>query len=109
MDRERVRGVGAILNRTWAPVILRALDNGPLTFTELIEALHDRAEPHISERMCSKTLRALHQEALIERRPGPAARGHQYALTPLGTEFIEEVGGFVDDWLARHPMFPPSA
>jgi DNA-binding HxlR family transcriptional regulator len=91
-----------VLARPWAGLILCALQERPLRFSEL----HAQLEV-IGDRMLSCRLKELEAEGLVQRRvhPDPPIRV-EYALTEAGRGF-GEVHAAISRWgellLAHHP------
>lgn len=81
----------------WGVLILTALSEGPLRFSEL----HGRIGG-ISEKMLSQTLRTLVRDGLVERRVEPTTPPRvSYELTELGEGLTESLRQFLD-WIRRH-------
>lgn len=99
-------GAMDLLSRPWNGFILASLAKGPLRF----RALADRIGS-IGDRMLSLRLKELEANGLLERRvlPGPPV-GVEYALTPLGQDFMP-VHDAIAAWGARLPTpeIPPDA
>ncbi|WP_084964971.1 winged helix-turn-helix transcriptional regulator [Thermoactinospora rubra] len=80
----------------WGLLIVAALKDGPLRFSQLRDRIGG-----VSEKMLAQTLRVLHRDGLIERnvehsRPPKVC----YELTPLGSELIGPLCELVQ-WIAR--------
>jgi DNA-binding HxlR family transcriptional regulator len=72
-----------LVGDSWTLLILRdLLLRGPCTFSELLSAPEG-----ISTNILTARLAKLRRYGLIERRPGPSARSHHYALTDAGRDF----------------------
>ncbi|MBM0206114.1 helix-turn-helix transcriptional regulator [Micromonospora sp. STR1s_5] len=63
----------------WTPLILRELMTGVHGFSDI-----QRGIPLISRAVLVSRLRELETEDIIERRPRPDGKGHEYWLTPAG-------------------------
>jgi len=66
----------------WTPLIMRELLAGLHTFNEI-----HRGMPLISRAVLVARLRELEEHGVIERRPQPSGRGHEYWVTPAGEAF----------------------
>ncbi|MDK2633643.1 helix-turn-helix domain-containing protein [Pantoea stewartii subsp. indologenes] len=78
----------------WSVLILLALKNDTLRFSEL-----RRAVGGVSERMLSQSLRYMEEDGFVERIDYDVVPPHvEYRLTPLGLEVGEQVVGLAD-WL----------
>ena len=83
----------------WTPLILRELLSGAHHFADL-----HRGVPRISRNLLCQRLDALAHGGIIERRPAPNGRGHEYWLTAAGREFgpvIEALGIWGYKWAAH--------
>ena len=80
-----VRNVVARFGNKWAfLVILVVSEKGSIRFGEL-----NRAIPDVSTKVLSNTLRALEDDALIQRKVFPEVPLHvEYQLTELGKELV---------------------
>ncbi|WP_410622061.1 winged helix-turn-helix transcriptional regulator [Amycolatopsis sp. cmx-8-4] len=79
-----------LVANTWNPVVLWALRHGPRRHGELRRSIGG-----ISAKVLTETVRRLETDGLLERRDGG------YALTPLGSSFLEPIEGF-GRWAAEH-------
>lgn len=100
-DREApVREVMARLGDRWSTLILLVLSAGAFRHAELrrlITAMS--AERSISQRMLTLRLRALERDGMVERTVTPTVPPRvDYALSPLGREFVGLVEGLLR-WL----------
>lgn len=100
-DRDApVREVMARLGDRWSTLILLVLSAGTFRHAELrrlIEALS--AEKAISQRMLTLRLRALERDGMVERTVTPTVPPRvDYALSPLGLEFVGLIEGLLR-WL----------
>lgn len=86
----RTRLAFDLVANTWNPVVLWALRDGPRRHVDLRRAIGG-----ISAKVLTETLRRLESDGLLERREGA------YALTPLGSSFLEPIEGF-GRWAAAH-------
>ncbi len=114
-DRCPIRDVLDRIGDRWSMLLLFTLEagDGPLRFS----ALKARV-PDISQRMLAQTLRRLEQDGLVSRTVYPTIPPRvDYALTPLGTSFLEPMHGLFA-WAdahheqvraARAAYAPPSA
>ncbi|MFD8205260.1 winged helix-turn-helix transcriptional regulator [Streptomyces sp. NPDC059695] len=92
-----VRDVLARVGDRWTVLVVTALADGPLRF----KALHDRIEG-ISQRMLSRTLRALARDGLVTRTAYAEMPPRvEYALTPLGRSLTGTVAHVVG-WVREH-------
>jgi len=92
-----IRNVLANVNGKWQPLILLALEDGPLRFAAVKRAIGD-----ITQRVQTQNLRALERDGYLTRTvdPGPPV-AVTYALTPLGQSLIGVVKPMVE-WAALH-------
>jgi DNA-binding HxlR family transcriptional regulator len=70
-----------LIGRRWSGAIIEVLRlDGPLRFSELVQAI-----PGLSDRLCSERVKELEARGVVERtvHPGPPVRV-EYALTPMG-------------------------
>lgn len=87
IERCPVGDVLSHLGDKWTPVILFALAAQPRRFSALW-----RAEPDISKRMLTQTLRNLERDGLLSRHVFPTKPPSvEYRLTPLGRSLLEPV------------------
>lgn len=81
----------------WGVLVLIALGNGTLRFSEL-----RRMVGGVSERMLAQTLQWLEGDGLVDRVAFKVVPPHvEYSLTPLGREAAEKVGALAD-WIETH-------
>ncbi|GLS43883.1 winged helix-turn-helix transcriptional regulator [Methylobacterium brachythecii] len=79
---------------SWGVLILIALRDGTLRFSELRQRVNG-----VSERMLSQTLKWLEGDGLVLRRAYPVVPPHtEYSLTPLGEEAAERVANLAE-WI----------
>jgi len=71
-----------VVAERWTPLILRELLNGARRFGELHRGL-----PLISRTLLVQRLRQLEDAGMIESRPLPGGRGHEYVPTAAALEF----------------------
>ena len=71
-----------IVAERWTPLILRELLNGARRFGELHRGL-----PLISRTLLVQRLRQLEDAGMVESRPLPGGRGHEYVPTAAALEF----------------------
>jgi DNA-binding HxlR family transcriptional regulator len=87
---------------TWGVLVLIALQDGTLRFSEL-----RRKVSGVSERMLAQTLQWLETDGLVQRRSYPVVPPHvDYTLTPIGEQAAELVGNLVD-WIEENIMKMP--
>jgi DNA-binding HxlR family transcriptional regulator len=91
-----------VISKRWSGLIIVALLNGPLRFSELAEQLEV-----VSDRMLSERLKELESEAIVERRV--------YVETPVRVEYrltekghalepiIAAIGQWGHEWLEAAP------
>jgi DNA-binding HxlR family transcriptional regulator len=90
---------------SWGVLILIALRDGTLRFSELRRRVNG-----VSERMLSQTLQWLEGDGLVLRRSYPVVPPHtEYSLTPLGEEAAEKVAGLAEWIEERLPAILGSA
>lgn len=87
----RCRAVNDILARVgdkWTMQVVMSLSAGPVRFNALRRAIDG-----ISQRMLTRTLRALERDGLVERAVTPSVPPRvDYSLTPLGRSLRDPVG-----------------
>ena len=82
---------------SWGVLILIALQDGTMRFSEL-----RRRVSGVSERMLSQTLQRLEQDRLIARVSYPVVPPHtEYSLTALGQKAAEKVAALAD-WIEEN-------
>jgi DNA-binding HxlR family transcriptional regulator len=86
----RTRLAFDLVANTWHPVVVWALRHGPRRHGDLRRTIGG-----ISAKVLTEALRRLEFDGLVERREGA------YALTPLGSSFLEPIEGF-GRWAAEH-------
>ena len=73
----------------WTMLVIVALEDGTLRFSEL-----RRAVDGITQKMLTQTLRALERDGIVDREVIPTVPVTvRYTLTPLGHSLAEAVGG----------------
>jgi DNA-binding HxlR family transcriptional regulator len=90
-----------IFAERWTPIIVRNLLMGCRTFNEIA-----RGAPGIPRSTLSQRLKYLEAQGVVERRPGGAGRGGEYALTGAGQELAkvcEALGAWGARWLEIGP------
>lgn len=96
VERCPVGDVLSHLGDKWTPVILIALAAQPRRFSALW-----RAEPDISKRMLTQTLRNLERDGLVSRHVFPTTPPSvEYRLTPLGQSLLEPMAALAA-WAER--------
>ncbi len=92
----------AVLGRvgdTWSMLIVIALREGPLRFSELKRAVHG-----VSQRMLTRSLRSLERDGLVSRTVTPTRPPRvDYELTALGHSLREPVEA-LGRWATRHRL-----
>jgi DNA-binding HxlR family transcriptional regulator len=90
-----------LIGRRWTGAIVAVLlDNGPLRFSEIAQAV-----PELSDRLLSERMKELEARGVVVRNvePGPPVRV-TYALTPMGAELgpaLQELKSWAQQWLAH--------
>jgi DNA-binding HxlR family transcriptional regulator len=90
-----------LIGRRWTGAIVAVLlDNGPLRFSEIAQAV-----PELSDRLLSERMKELEARGVVERNvePGPPVRV-TYALTAMGAELgpaLQELKSWARQWLAH--------
>src|SRR5919198_1429188 len=90
-----------LIGRRWTGAIVAVLlDNGPLRFSEIAQAV-----PELSDRLLSERMKELEARGVVVRHvePGPPVRV-TYALTPMGRELqpaLQELKSWARQWLAQ--------
>jgi len=83
----------------WTPLILRELLAGARRFADL-----HRGVPRMSRNLLTQRLDSLKHAGIIDRKPAPNGRGHEYFLTVAGQEFrsvIDALGTWGYKWSTR--------
>lgn len=92
--------VGELFRRLgdkWSMLLLILLGGRPHRYNELHRAIEG-----ISQRMLTRTLRALEADGLVRREVHPTVPPSvEYSLTPLGRTLLEPVSALAD-WAVRH-------
>jgi DNA-binding HxlR family transcriptional regulator len=90
-----------LVGRRWTGVILRALMDGPLRFSEVAAAI-----PELSDRLLSERMKELEARGLVRREvlPGRPPRV-RYSLSEMGRD-LEPALGELQRW-ARRWLSPP--
>ncbi len=82
---------------SWGVLVLIALQDGTLRFSEL-----RRKVAGVSERMLAQTLQWLEADGLVERRAFKVVPPHvEYELTPMGVEAAGHVAALAD-WIEEN-------
>ncbi|URI08637.1 helix-turn-helix transcriptional regulator [Aquincola tertiaricarbonis] len=93
-----IRDVLERLGDRWTMLVLFTLDEGG---TQRFSTLKARI-PDVSQRMLAQTLRRLEQDGLVVRTAYATVPPRvEYALTPLGTSFMDPMRQLVH-WAAQH-------
>ncbi|MEM8836525.1 MAG: helix-turn-helix domain-containing protein [Pseudomonadota bacterium] len=88
-----VRRLFTVIADAWTPIVLHALSQGTLRFSQL-----HRCIPDISKKMLTQVLRRLERDGLVERTVYPVVPPHtEYALTEDGRRFHEPLQ-WLCDW-----------
>jgi DNA-binding HxlR family transcriptional regulator len=88
-----------VITERWTPLVLRELLAGSHRFSDV-----HRGVPLMSSALLSERLKTLERCGVIERRPGPGGRGHEYHLTQAGEElrpWVELMGVWGQRWVRR--------
>ena len=92
-----IRDVLDRIGDRWSLLVLAALSDGTLRFSELARAIGD-----VSKQMLSRTLKHLEQDGLVRRTIYPEVPPRvEYELTDLGRSFLAPLKGLVD-WANEH-------
>ncbi|MCS5734993.1 winged helix-turn-helix transcriptional regulator [Herbiconiux daphne] len=95
--RGLVRDLFTMTADKWSMLVIRALEDGPLRFTDLMKAVDG-----VSHRMLTRTVRGLQRDGMLSRTSYPESPPRvEYALTPLGVTLLEPVRAFVA-WTHEH-------
>ena len=95
--RDLVRDIFTMTGDRWSMPVIRALDDGPMRFTALMNAVEG-----ISHRMLTRTLRSLERDGLVSRTSYPESPPRvKYELTELGETLSEPVRAFIR-WTQQH-------
>jgi DNA-binding HxlR family transcriptional regulator len=93
------RGVLEHVTSRWAVLVLAALLDGTMRFSELRRHIGG-----VSEKMLTQTLRTLERDGFVRRQARPVIPPHvDYDLTPLGTEAARQVRALADWTETRVP------
>ncbi|MGW3725866.1 winged helix-turn-helix transcriptional regulator [Streptomyces sp. NPDC000851] len=96
-NREIIRQILDRAGDKWSTLVIAALDDGPLRYTDLLRRI-----PGISQRMLTLTLRQLHRDGLITRTAYAEVPPRvEYVLTPLGLTLHDIVVSLID-WAGIH-------
>jgi DNA-binding HxlR family transcriptional regulator len=94
---EHFQHAAALLARRWNPLIVGALLDGVVRFTDL-----RRAIPGISDRLLSERLKELEAEGIVTRRVVPCTPVRiEYGLTEQGRDLggvIDEIRSWAERW-----------
>jgi len=92
-----VRDVLDRIGDRWSFLVLWMLDGQTLRFMEI-----KRGIPDISQRMLTKTLRALEEDGFVQRTIHATIPPKvEYRLTPLGETLLVPAGALID-WATEH-------
>ncbi|WP_246238657.1 winged helix-turn-helix transcriptional regulator [Acrocarpospora corrugata] len=85
------------LGDKWSMLLLILLGSRPHRYNELHRAIEG-----ISQRMLTRTVRALEADGLVRREVHPTVPPSvEYSLTPLGQTLLEPLSALAD-WAVRH-------
>ena len=84
-----------IFAERWTPLIIRNLNLGCGSFSEILEGA-----PGLSRTLLSQRLKQLERLAIVESTRKPDGRGCHYGLTPAGRDLFK-VCGTLGEWGAR--------
>ncbi|WP_067181178.1 winged helix-turn-helix transcriptional regulator [Microtetraspora niveoalba] len=91
------RGLFDRLSDKWVGLVVSALGDGPLRYTDLA-----RAVAGVSQKMLTQTLRTLERDGLVSRRVTPSVPVRvDYELTPLGWTLMPLLYA-VKEWAEVH-------
>jgi len=82
----------SLIGDTWTAVVVVALGERPMRFTELQARIGG-----ISKKMLSKALRRLEDAGLVRH----SGRGHDYVLSEVGESLLGPIGALVQ-WAESH-------
>jgi DNA-binding HxlR family transcriptional regulator len=95
--RDLVRDIFTMTGDRWSMQVIRALDDGPVRFMALMNAVDG-----ISHRMLTRTLRSLQRDGLVSRTSYPESPPRvEYELTALGETLSEPLRAFIR-WTQEH-------
>jgi DNA-binding HxlR family transcriptional regulator len=90
-----------IFAERWTPLIIRNLQLGSGSFSEILEGA-----PGLSRTLLSQRLKQLERVGIVESVPKPSERGHHYKLTSAGHELFavcQSLGEWGARWLEIAP------
>jgi DNA-binding HxlR family transcriptional regulator len=92
-----------LVGRRWTGAILRVLMDGPMRFSEVVQAV-----PELSDRLLSARMKELEARGIVERtvHPGPPLRV-EYSLSEMGRELgpaLTQIQEWAQRWLNRHAV-----
>jgi DNA-binding HxlR family transcriptional regulator len=94
---EFIRQIADRIGDKWSLPVIGMLEPGPLRYTDLQQEL-----PGISQRMLTRTLGQLQENALITRKSFPEVPPRvEYSLTPLGRG-LNEIAASLIGWASDH-------
>ncbi|MDP5278500.1 helix-turn-helix domain-containing protein [Sphingomonas sp. DG1-23] len=94
---EHISRMLARISDKWTLLVVRTLGNGPRRFNAL-----RREVGEISQKMLASTLRDLEENGFVSRTVTPVTPPQvEYALTPLGKEFLCPVRGLAE-WVVAN-------
>lgn len=97
VDECSVRQVLDRIGDRWTVLVVEAIADGPLRFSEV-----SRAVSGISQKMLTQTLRGLERDGLVTRTIYPQIPPRvEYELTPVGVTLISLLGG-LQGWATEH-------
>ena len=96
----QVREVLSLVGDKWSVLIVKVLSDGTQRFSEVRKAM-----PGISQRMLTRTLRALERDGLVTRTVEPTVPPSvYYALTPLGKTLMEPLIALAQWTMTSYPQ-----
>ncbi|WP_163569455.1 winged helix-turn-helix transcriptional regulator [Fodinicola feengrottensis] len=94
----QLRAATDLFSHRWDPVVLVALQLGPLRRGDVLTTIGG-----ISDKMLTETLRRLTGNGLVERQTYAQARARaEYSLTPLGRSLVEGPMRALGKWILEH-------
>ncbi|MEP7286075.1 MAG: helix-turn-helix domain-containing protein [Chloroflexota bacterium] len=99
---KRYQVAAEIITKRWTALIIKALMNGPMRFSEITEYLCP-----VSDRVLAERLKELEREQIILRRVWPESPIRvEYALTEKGyalSPIIEGIEAWSQTWIVLQP------
>lgn len=88
-----------VIAERWTPLVIRELLSGSRRFNDI-----QRGVPLMSSALLSERLKTLERCGVVERKPVPGGRAHEYHLTRAGEElrpWVELMGVWGQRWVRR--------